>query len=293
LGVLSILSRVPRQLEQRELRLLTAIGRQIGLYVENIQLARDVSQVEILQELNRLRGELIANVSHELRTPLGLIKVFCTTLLANDLEIEPETRIECLQHISEETDRLESIVGNLLDLSRLENARLRLDRQPTDIGQLAQSTVDKLGGAGQGQHRFIVDFPQQPLIAPVDAGRVEQVLRNLVGNAVKYSPAGSTITVRGRGDMRQATLEVRDEGAGIPAADQERIFERFYRVDNRVSQEAGGVGLGLSLARGIVEAHGGQIWVESVSGAGSCFFFTLPIQEGVDHVSETLEQLEV
>ncbi|TEU11118.1 MAG: hypothetical protein E3J21_24425 [Anaerolineales bacterium] len=127
------------------------------------------------------------------------------------------------------------------------------------------------------QHRFVHDFPSDPLVVTVDPKRIEQVLRNLLSNAIKYSPEGGTITVQGRGDRSQLLIRVSDQGMGIPSEDLERIFERFYRVENEITQRVRGVGLGLAVCQGIVEAHGGRIWAESVLGVGSTFYFTLPV----------------
>jgi two-component system sensor histidine kinase KdpD len=257
-------------------QLLTAIGHQIGVALENARLTKEAAEVEILRELDRLRSELVANVSHEFRTPLGLIKIFCTTLLREDVEFDRETQREFLSHLDEETDKLERIVDNLLDLAQMEDGRLRLDKRPTDVGQL----VRKVMGAMEiqlTQHRFVYDFPAESLVAAVDAKRVEEVLRNLLSNAIKYSPEGGTITVQGRGDKRQLLIWVRDQGMGIPSKDLERVFERFYRVENEITQSVRGAGLGLAVCRGIIEAHGGRMWAESTLGVGSTFYFSLPV----------------
>ncbi len=280
LGVLGVFSRSPRQLSPQEVQLLTAIGHQIGVAIENVRLAEQASEIEILRELNRLRSELIANVSHELRTPLGLIKIFCTTLLREDVEFDRKTQREFLHDIEQEADKLETIVDNLLDLSRMEDRRLRLDKRPTDVGQLAREVMEAIKLEMETQlteHRFVHDFPPDPLVATVDPKRIEQVLRNLLNNAIKYSPEGGTITVQGRGDERQILVSVSDQGMGIPSEDLERVFERFYRVENELSRRVRGAGLGLAVCRGIVEAHGGHIWVESTLGVGSTFYFTLPV----------------
>jgi PAS domain S-box-containing protein len=262
--------------------LLTAIGHQVGVAVDNTRLAEEAAEAEILHELNRLRSELIANVSHELRTPLGLIKVFCTTLLRQDVEFDRETQREFLQDIDEETERLEKIVDDLLDLSRMESGRLRLDKRPTDFSQLIREVVEAMGtGIQPVQHRFAYDLPADPLVAIVDPEHIEQVLRNLLGNAIKYSPEGGTITVGGSGDEQQTLIWISDEGIGIPDRDLERIFERFYRVENEVTLNVRGAGLGLSVCQSIVEAHGGRIWAESAPGEGSTFYFSLPTDGGV------------
>jgi K+-sensing histidine kinase KdpD len=280
LGVLGIFSRSPDQLGSEEVQLLTAIGHQIGVAIENMRLAEQTSEIEILRELNRLRSELIANVSHELRTPLGLIKIFCTTLLREDVDFDRETQREFLCNIEEEADKLEKIVDNLLDLSQMKDGRLRLDKRPTNVSQLAREVIESMKletDVQLTQHQFVHDFPSEPLVATVDPKRIEQVLRNLLSNAIKYSPEGGTISVQGRGDDMQRLIQVSDQGMGIPSEDLERVFERFYRVENEITQAVSGAGLGLAVCRGIVEAHGGRIWVESSVDVGSTFYFTLPV----------------
>jgi len=281
LGVLGVFSRSTRQPSSQEMPLLTATGHQIGVAIENVRLAEKASEIEILRELNRLRSELIANVSHELRTPLGLIQIFCTTLLREDVDFDRKTQREFLRDIEEETDKLEKIVDNLLDLSQMKDGRLHLEKCPTDLGQLAKEVMETME-VQLTQHRFVHDFPSDPLMATVDPKRIEQVLRNLLSNAIKYSPEGGTITVQGRGDKRQLLVRVSDQGMGIPSEDIERVFERFYRVENEITQGMRGVGLGLAVCRGIVEAHGGRIWVESTLGVGSTFYFTLPVLSKVE-----------
>jgi two-component system sensor histidine kinase KdpD len=276
LGVLGVFSRSPRQLSSQEVQLLTAIGSQVGVAIENVRLTKEASEIEILQELNRLRSELIANVSHELRTPLGLIKIFCTSLRMEDVDFDRETQRQFLGGIDEEADKLEKIVDNLLDLSRMESGRLRLDKRPTDVGRLARAVMEGME-VQFPQHRFVHDLPSDPLVATVDPKHIEQVLRNLLSNAVKYSPEGGTITMQGLRDKRHLLVSVSDQGIGIPPEDLERVFERFYRVESEITQLVRGVGLGLAVCRGIVEAHGGRIWVESTLGEGSTFYFTLPV----------------
>jgi PAS domain S-box-containing protein len=276
LGMLTVFGPRSRDLTQREAQLLTAIGHQIGMAVENVRLVEQASELEILRELDCLRSELIANVSHELRTPLGLIKVFCTTLLRKDVDFDRETMHEFLLDIEDETERLEQIVTNLLDMSRAESGRLALDTRPTDLRQLVTQVAADME-IQLRDHDIVHDFLEEPLIATVDSRQMEQVLRNLLNNAHKYSPNGSTITMRGRGDKRQILLQIQDQGIGIPGDELEHIFERFYRVDNETTQKVGGIGLGLAVCRSIMNAHGGRIWAESEPGKGSTFYLTLPV----------------
>ena len=277
LGVLGSISHGPRGLSPHRVQLLTTIGRQIGIAVENARLAQQAAEVKILREVDRLRSELIANVSHELRTPLGLIKISASSLLMEDAEFDRATERKFLIGISEETTKLETIVEHLLDLGRIESGRLRLDKQPTDLGRLVLNAIRSMEALST-RHRLASHFPAEPLVAAVDAKRVEQVLRNLLDNAIKYSPEGGTITVQAYADNVQILLAVSDEGIGIPADEWDRVFERFHRVENAITRRMRGAGLGLAVCQGIVEAHGGRIWVESQPGAGSTFCFTLPLR---------------
>lgn len=291
LGILSVFAHDVKLLNPHELQLLIAIANQIGVVIENTRRAEQAAQIEILRELNRLRSELIANASHELRTPLGLIKVFCTSLLAQDVTFDENTQRQFLCGIDEETDKLKIIVDNLLGLSTLESGRMRLDKHVIDLRALTRKVIESIqldlrpASAGPNsnptaaQYQFVCDFPDHPLTAPVDEKRIEQVLRNLLSNAVKYSPEGGRIMIQGRGDKWQVLIRISDEGIGITPENLEHIFERFYRVENEQTRTIGGVGLGLAVCKGIVETHGGRIWAESTPDEGSHFYFTLPVDE--------------
>ena len=174
-------------------------------------------------------------------------------------------------------------------------AAFRLKEEVVDVGQLALE-VKAAMEAKHPDRSFVHSIPAGPLVAKVDARRIEQVLRNLLDNAVKYSPGGGAITIQGRKAGGQIFLQVRDEGIGIPADELERIFERFYRVDNSVTQRVGGTGLGLAVCRGIVEMHGGQIWANSSPGAGSTFTLTLPVDPATGQedpvIGDTVEEMD-
>ena len=278
LGVLGLLSPETIETPVYERGLLSAIGHQIGMTVENLRLLQDASDMEVLRELDRLRSELIANVSHELRTPLGLIRMLSTALMMDEVTFDAETYRQFLTGIEEETNRLEGIVDNLLDLSRMESGRLQLDRRSTDLAKLARDATVAMEPELAG-HPLAYDLPDAPLVALVDVKRLEQVLRNLLSNAAKYSPAGKTIAVRAFRRAGQITVCVQDEGIGIPLDEQDHIFERFYRVDNRLTRTTPGAGLGLSICKWIVGAHGGEIQVHSTPGEGSRFCIVLPAAE--------------
>ena len=276
LGVLGVT--VPGQQEPPAgaVELLTSIGRQAGVAVENYRLTRERSEIELLRELNRLRTELVSNVSHELRTPLGLIKILASTLLREDVDFDRATQRELLANIEDEADKLEGIVDNLLDLSRMEGRALRLEYREVDLGQLIGQAVEAMA-VQYPESTFVLDIPHEPLLTTADARRVEQVLRNLLDNAQKYSPGGGPIKVQGRRHGGEVFVQVMDQGIGMPIEELDRVFERFYRVANKVTQRARGAGLGLAVCRAIVEMHGGQIWAESTLDEGSTITFTLPV----------------
>jgi PAS domain S-box-containing protein len=253
---------------------LLAVAHHLGLALDNARLARQATRVEILQQMDRLRDEFIANVSHELRTPLGIVLFLATTLQRQEVELSGETRAELLDSIEQEARRLQRLVDNLVDVSRLQSGRLTLNREVVDLRDVLVETTVRLR-SHLGDRRLILDLPDEPVYVNVDASRVVQVIRNLIVNATHYTRPDGTIMVRTRGAEGTATVSVRDDGIGIAPENHQRIFERFYRVDGPVTKSVAGVGLGLSICRSIVEAHGGRIWVESAVGTGSTFVFTL------------------
>jgi K+-sensing histidine kinase KdpD len=276
LGILSACGCRPRTTSPQGVQFLTAVGHQLGAAVENAQLAEQTAEIEAYRELDRLRSEWIGNVSHELRTPLGLIKLFSSTLLRKDVGFTPETEREFLGDIAEETGKLENIVDNLLDTSRLQSGRFRLERRETNVGDLVHRVIRDMQLQTDFHQLSSLLSPPSP-VAVIDGRRIEQVLRNLLNNAIKYSPGGGSIQVQGGVEGRQLYIRVADQGIGIPPDDLERVFERFYRVDNPQVERASGVGVGLAVSRAIVQAHGGRIWVESTLGRGSTFYFTIPL----------------
>jgi K+-sensing histidine kinase KdpD len=277
LGVLGVFSRQPRTLSPLKVQILVSVGHQIGVALENVQLAQTATEMEMCRELDRMRAELVANVSHELRTPLGLIKLACSTLQRQDLDLDRETQMEFLRDISEETDKLDKIVSNLLNLSRAENGWLSLDKSPVDVSRLVGEVVGDMK-AQFPTRQFVDDLPATPLGLTADRERLEQVLRNLLSNAVKYSPEGGPVSIRGQGDKQKIVISVTDHGIGIAPEHLEAVFDRFYRVENEVTQRVRGAGLGLAVCRDIVEAHGGRIWLESALGKWTTSYLELPVE---------------
>jgi PAS domain S-box-containing protein len=247
---------------------------------ERKRMEETMVEIRALAELDKLRTELVGNVSHELRTPLGLIKAASTTLLRRDVTFPCEVQQRILQGITDETDRLEHLVSNLLDISRLDQQRFFLQRTPTDLNSLVTAAVDaarcKLADETTSLHRLILQAPKSPIEAQIDARKIEQVLDNLLQNAIRYSPSGGNITVSICADSTICTLRVVDEGIGIAAEDQVHIFERFYRARDARVQQIRGAGLGLAICCEIVKAHAGTLCVESNLDRGSTFIVHLP-----------------
>ena len=243
-----------------------------GEVIGAVAVLRDVTE---LRHAERLRRELTANVSHELRTPLTSIKGFVETLLEGAMKDE-ETCRRFLTIIDSEANRLVKLVDDLLDLSRLENKRVTLELRPIDLGELVARTVDKLRPLAQTSRLILEQLVPTGVIVSADADRLEQVLTNLVDNAIKYTPPGGRVEVRVVPADGEVEVAVADTGRGIRPEDLPHVFERFYRADRSRTRGSGGTGLGLAIARHIVEAHGGRISVRSLLDEGTTFVFTLP-----------------
>jgi signal transduction histidine kinase len=222
-----------------------------------------------------MKSQLLSTVSHELRTPLASIKGFATTLLRQDVRWDDATQRDFLRIIEDEADRLTEIIDNLLDMSQIEAGALRIAKEPTQLRQLIREVVDEMRMRTE-VHYFAVDLPAELPRVMIDPRRIRQVLTNLIGNAIKYSKKGQ-IAVGCEVADDHLVVSVADQGEGIPQQYLGKIFERFFQVDGASTRRVGGSGLGLAISRGIIEAHNGKIWVESVEGQGSTFRFTLPL----------------
>ena len=230
-----------------------------------------------LKAARQMQIDMVANVSHELRTPLTSIKGYIETLRDGAVD-DPEVRDTFLETTENETNRLIRLVNDLMLLSRVDAETLNLQRRPTDLAQLAQDTVERLSFQAEArQVRLEVDLKSAPPPVEVDPDRLAQVLVNLLDNAIKYSRPGGRVTLSVGSEPDGSTLiQVQDEGMGIAPADLARVGQRFYRADRARSRAEGGSGLGLAIARSLVEAHGGQLWMESEEGQGTVVSFTIP-----------------
>ncbi len=236
----------------------------------------DISE---LRRLERVRRDFVANVTHEFKTPLTAIQGFAETLLAGALD-DRQNRQRFLEIIRDHARRLARLTDDLLKLSLIEAGKLELEVQPVSVAELIDSCVETTRlKAEQKQLTLRAERSDELPAVRGDRSRLAEVLQNLLDNAVQYTPAGGRVTLSAQAVDGNVVISVSDTGIGIPQAEQERIFERFYRVDAARSREVGGTGLGLAIARHIVEAHGGRIWVESAVGRGSDFHFSIPVAE--------------
>jgi PAS domain S-box-containing protein len=246
----------------------------LGAVAGRIFAFRDISSDRLVEQV---KSDFVSTVSHELRTPLTSIYGFAETLLRQDVMFGEEERQTFLRYIASESQRLTSIVDTLLNVARLDTGDLQVNLAETDVRDVVGEVLDTVSATDVNGHRFVVDLPDEPLAARADPEKLRQVCSILVDNALRYSPDGGTVTVGAA--LRQDTVEVSvaDEGIGIPHSDQEEIFRKFYRgSDAELRAGAGGTGLGLFIARGLVTAMGGRIWVSSREGEGSRFAFELP-----------------
>jgi len=237
------------------------------------------------EELDRLKGDLLSTVSHELRTPLATIKGYSTMLLDYDRRLRRDEKREHLSSIDRATDRLTELVDHLLDMSRLEAGLLKLEKRPTNLSNLLQEAVND-AQLRAPSHKIVLNPSKRLPRVNGDARRIQQVMDNIIDNAIKYSKEGTEVVVSAQRVRHELLISVADQGIGIPAEDLEMVFDRMYRIEQRLTPQVGGIGLGLAICKGLVEAHGGHIWVESKLGKGSTFYFTLPIKtpaEGQGH----------
>jgi PAS domain S-box-containing protein len=263
--------------EEAWLSLTEAIMRDpAGAVAGRIFAFRDVSSERIVEQM---KSDFVSTVSHELRAPLTSIYGFAETLLRRDVLFGEPERQTFLGYIASEAQRLTSIVDELLGVARLEAGDLQVELVPTDLRAVVSEVVTSVRqSANVNGHRFVVDLPEEPLSASADREKLGQILTNLLDNAVRFSPDGGTVTVEAHRRSGHVEVRVVDEGQGIPDAERERIFSKFHRADSS-PRAAGGAGLGLFIARGLVTAMGGRIWVDSAEGGGSSFAFELPLAQ--------------
>ncbi len=274
-GVLSFKPIDPtRPFSPDERRMLDAFANQAAQAVERVNLSEQTRQIKLLQAAEKLQNALLNSISHDLRTPLVSITGALTTLEGQDETISTESRRSLLETAREEAERLNRLVGNLLDMTRLEAGALKTKREPADVVDVVGTSVGQMENRLLGRN-LQMDVPDDLPIISVDFVLIVHVLNNLLDNALKYSPENSALEVRARQLQNEVQISVMDEGPGIPPDDLDRIFDKFYRVQR--SEQVAGTGLGLAICKGIVEAHGGRIWAENRSGGGTALTIALPV----------------
>jgi two-component system phosphate regulon sensor histidine kinase PhoR len=260
-----------------ELELKAPVARILSVRVAGLRgpsstgavvVASDISQ---LRRLEQVRQEFVANASHELKTPLASIKACVETLLDGALE-DVEIRVKFLQTVNEQTERLDKLVRDLLALTRIESQERRPPLHPVDLADIVDVCVNRHRQYAERKEMRLITVPPPDSVQVVaDEEALEQILDNLIDNAIKYTNSGGTITVRWVNDANRCRVDVEDTGIGIPQAHIQRIFERFYRVDRARSRELGGTGLGLSIVKHLVQILDGTVTVASRLGKGTTF----------------------
>jgi two-component system phosphate regulon sensor histidine kinase PhoR len=237
-----------------------------------------LEDVTELRRLQRIRAEFVDNLSHELRTPITSLRLLAETLTRELDDTGGSARArDMVDKVNVETGHLAQMVSELLDLAKIEQGATPLYLADVEMRAVVRASLERLALFAERQRVHLSDdLPDEPLWIRGDDDRLGQVLLNLLHNAVKFSPQGGQVVVHGRAADDEVVISVEDHGVGIPRADLDRVFERFYKVDKARVRGMGGTGLGLAIARHIVESHGGRIWVESREGAGSTFSFAIP-----------------
>lgn len=252
-----------------------ALADLVALAIDRARLEARADAVREARQAERMRSEVMATLSHELRMPLSTIKGYATALLLDELAWSQEKYGEFLQLMVESCDDMEGMIQDILDSSLIEVNRLRLERQPVRLGHIAREVATEVRHRSK-IHQPVVDFPADFPVVRADPRWIKQVFRNILDNAVKYSPEGGLVVMKGEARDTDVVVSVADHGIGISSEDVIPLFEKYFRVRSVSTLHVVGTGLGLPIARAIIEAHEGRIWVESRVGEGTTIFFSLP-----------------
>jgi signal transduction histidine kinase len=259
-----------------DIPLLATLASHASLSLENARLVSELQEsLDHLTEMNQLKDDFVASVSHELRTPLTSITGYVKTLLRPDAAFDEAEKYDFLRTIERQSQRLHRLIEDLLSVSRIESQQLAPQIDRVDLGALLDEVLDELRSKVRG-HKVEVELEDDLPFLETDPGKVHQVLANLIENALKYSPEGSVTTVRARPDSGGVTVEVIDQGEGVPPNRRDAIFDRFYQIDQTATRRVGGAGLGLYICRRLAEAVEGRVWLERTGDDGSTFAFWIP-----------------
>ncbi|HVN94880.1 MAG TPA: ATP-binding protein [Syntrophorhabdaceae bacterium] len=277
-----------RALTSEQLQLIEAFSNLAAVAIIRVNLAHEAEQAKWLSESEKLHAALLNSISHDLRTPLAAITGAVTSLICKETAYNANTEKTLLHTINQGAQRLNRLVGNLLDMVRLESGILKLNTQWCDVEDVVGVALREMKDMLQ-PHPLDVKIPQGLPLVKADFGLVEHVLMNLLENAVKYSPEGGTISVAARYAEGLLYVSIADRGPTIPHPERERVFDKFYRLNS--AKKTSGTGMGLSICKGIVEAHGGKIWVDPSYDTGTQFVFFLPVPEQPGPLSDTREEV--
>lgn len=278
-GAIGVVAVRPAQshflLDPEQLHLLESLINQTALAIERTRLSEEAQRAHVQAETERMRNAILSSVSHDLRTPLASITGAASSLLDESGQMDAASKRDLARSIYEESGRLDRLLRNLLEMMRLEAGAVQLKKEWHSPEEVVGSALGRLQNRMRN-HVLQTNIPADLPLINVDGVLLEQVVINLVENALTYAPAGTSIELSASAGDREIMIEVADRGPGLPTGEEARIFEKFYRLQ---PDREGGVGLGLTICRGIVEAHGGRIWAENRAGRGALFRFTIPLIE--------------
>jgi two-component system, OmpR family, sensor histidine kinase KdpD len=287
-GILVLVFRVERRPDDDDSRLIVAFATQLASAIERISLGSAVQHAQVQIETERTRNALLSTVSHDLKTPLSAIIAAGTTLADEESQLDQATRHELTHTIVEAAERLDGLVTNLLSATRMESGTIVLTKSVEALDELVGAVLSRFAER-LGERAVKLDIPADLPMISVDPKLIEQVLINLVENALRYTPEDTTLHVSARSLHGQVVVQVADEGAGIAEAEREKVFEKFFRGSLARSND-GGAGLGLMICRAAVRAHGGRIAARARPGGGACIEFSLPVAEQPLARNEVTEQ---
>ena len=283
LGVLRVWTKSRSSFDAEEQRLLEALARQAALAIERTRLVAESTRLHVVAESDRMKSTLLHSISHDLRTPLAAIQGAVGNLLDKEVAWSPQAEHALLRTIDIESDRLNRLVRNLLDMSRIEAGVFLPKIEPALLEDVLGPVLERLRTT-LAHHRIVVAIPDDLPFIPMAVLQIDQVLTNVLENAIRYTPEGSTITITAACHDDEVQIDIADEGPGIPADEREHVFEKFYRL-SAPETSSGGTGLGLAIAKYVVEAHKGRIWAHPAQRGGTVISFTLPLESAPSGVS--------